>query len=242
MKIPSFREAPSTLKPTAFGSLLAGRVTVPNSPLVESSFRVAPLPMKSVAPEMEMPSNSPWSRATVPATSGSSMPETRVRLTSTVARAYTTSAMANPTVPPMRKVGSVASSCTWAAPREDCFQFRTAPLDTEVRFNWNTNPVPMSFTASTPCNWALPKAPCRPVYLRLEVSGAYAAPDRRPVAVKMPRWRVPPLTPNPTAFGSLPDGRLTVPKAALVESWLRVAPLPMNKTAWVTAMLSRSPW
>ena len=150
--MPSFREAPSTLKPTAFGSSLAGRPTVPNSLLVESSFRVAPLPMKSVAPEMEIPSNSPWSLATVPATSGSSTPETSVRLTSTVARAYTTSAMASPTEPPMRKVGSVASSCTWAAFRAACFQFKTAPLATEVRFNWNTRPVPMSFTASTPCN------------------------------------------------------------------------------------------
>ena len=57
----------------------------------------------------------------------------------------------------------------------------------------------------------------------------------------MPRFKVPPLTLKPTAFGSLLAGILTAPKAALVASWLRVAPLPMNNVACVTAMLSKSP-
>ena len=113
-----------------------------------------------------MDSRSPFNCTTESTESGSSTPLTRVRLMLTVALPNTTSAMLNPTEPPMRKVGSLVPKAT-PAPETACWvQSNTPPPMTELRFNWNTRPVPMSFTASTPCNWALPRAPDRPVYLR----------------------------------------------------------------------------
>ena len=59
---------------------------------------------------------------------------------------------------------------TPAEATDDWVQSRTPPCATDVLFNWNTRFVLMSFTASTPCIWALPKLACRPVYLRTVVS------------------------------------------------------------------------
>ena len=131
--------------------------------------------MKSAAWVMAMDSRSPCNRATVPSTSGSSTPLTTVRLTATVALPSTTSAMLNPTVPPMRKVGSVGPRST-AAPesalvvRLACFQSSTRPPVTEVRFNCSERFVPMILTTSTPCNRAVPKEPSNPVNLRTVVN------------------------------------------------------------------------
>ena len=166
VKMPRSRLPPETLKPTAFGSLAAGSDTLPKSPLFESSLRLAPLPMNSLAWVTAMDSRSPFNCTTGSTESGSSTPLTRVRLMLTVALPNTTSAMLKPTVPPMRKVGSLVPKVTPAPDSPNCVQSRTPPPVTELRFNWKTRPVPMSFTASTPCNWALPKAPERPVYLR----------------------------------------------------------------------------
>ena len=166
VKIPKSRLPPETLKPTAFGSLAEGSATLPKSLLFESSLRLAPLPMKSLAWVTAMDSRSPFNCTTGSTESGSSTPLTRVRLMLTVALPNTTSAMLNPTEPPMRKVGSLVPRVT-PAPETPCWvQSKTPPPVTELRFNWKTSPVPMSFTASTPCNWALPSAPETPVYLR----------------------------------------------------------------------------
>ena len=78
--------------------------------------------------------------------------------------------MLRPTLPPMRKVGSVAFSTTPAEETDNWVQSRTPPCGTEVLFNWNIRFVLMSFTTSTPCIWALPKLACKPVYLRTPVS------------------------------------------------------------------------
>ena len=77
---------------------------------------------------------------------------TWVRATSTTALPYTTSAMLRPALPPIRKVGSDGLRRTAAEDTGVWVQSSTEPLVTEVRFNWSTRLVPMSFTASTPCN------------------------------------------------------------------------------------------
>ena len=210
VKMPRSRLPPVTLKPTAFGSFAAGSATLPKSPLFRSSFRLAPLPMNSLAWVTEMDSRSPLSCTTGSAASGSSTPLTWVRLMATVALPKTTSAMLKPTEPPMRKVGSLLPKVTPALPTADCVQSRTAPPDTELRFSWKTRPVPMSFTASTPCNWALPRAPERPVYLRTLARVVYVEPlAAASRAVKMPSFRDPPFTLKPTAFGSFVAGSPT---------------------------------
>ena len=149
--MPKSSEPPLTLKPTALASLLAGKVTLPKSTLFESSFSEAPLPMKRVAPVMFTAKSEPRSRATVPSTEGSSIPETVVRLRVTLALPNTTSAMLRPTLPPIRNVGSVAFNTTPAEATAAWVQSSTPPCATEVLFNWKTRLVLMSFTASTPC-------------------------------------------------------------------------------------------
>ncbi|NBP24435.1 MAG: hypothetical protein EBU81_07780 [Proteobacteria bacterium] len=165
MKMPRSSETPATLKPTARGSSLAGKATVPKVVLVASASNRAPLPMKILALLMDTPSRSPCSLR-VPASSGSSTPETTERLTSTVALPKTTPAMLRPALPPMRKVGEFGPSATLAEVTSGKPQFSTRPPLTEVRFNWRTMEVPINWTASTPCNWARPREPSKPVYLR----------------------------------------------------------------------------
>ena len=169
--MPNCRLPPLTLKPTAFGSLLSGNVTVPYPVDPATSFKVAPLPMNRAASVMAMDSRSPCNRATMPSSSGSSTPLTTERLTATMALPSTTSAMLRPTVPPMRKVGSVGPRSTPAPERTlvvrpVCFQSSTRPPVTEVRFNWSERFVPMIFTTSTPCNRAVPSEPSNPVNFR----------------------------------------------------------------------------
>ena len=45
--------------------------------------------------------------------------------------------MLRPTLPPMRKVGSAGVNATPAVASGGWVQSKTAPLTTEVRFNWN---------------------------------------------------------------------------------------------------------
>ena len=85
VKMPRSSDPPSTRKPTAVALFGSGRITRPNPVLAEFVSSVAPLPMNKSAPVMRMLSNSPFMRATVPVTSGSSIPVTSVRLTATVA-------------------------------------------------------------------------------------------------------------------------------------------------------------
>ena len=130
--------------------------------------------MNKSAPVMRMLSISPFKRATLPATSGSSTPVTSVRLTLMVALPNTTSAMLNPAEPPIWKVGSVDRRSTAASANgftawKDWVQSNTA-VPVETRFNRKKRSTPMSFTTSTPCNCALPKAPSRPVYFRTVAS------------------------------------------------------------------------
>ena len=231
MKTPRSKLPPDTENPIAVGSLLAGKVTVPNSGFVESTLRRAPDPMKRVASVIAMVSRSPFS-AWAPATSGSSIPLTIERLKSTVALPNTTSAMARPTLPPMRKVASLGDNVMPASAKVVWDQSSTLPPATEVRFMSNRNAVPISLSESTPCNWALPSAACTPVYLR-------TAPAV--FAVSTARFRLPLATLRPTAVGESLGGRTTRPKVALAESRSRVAPLPMNRSAWVTEITNRSP-
>ena len=170
VKIPRSSAPPSTRNPTAVALFSSGKMTRPNPALAELVSSVAPLPMNKSAPEMRMPSNSPFRRATVPETSGSSTPVTSVRLTLMVALPNTTSAMLNPAEPPIWKTGSVdrrstAASASGFTVWKDCVQSNTA-VPVETRFNRKKRSTPMSFTTSTPCNCALPKAPSRPVYFR----------------------------------------------------------------------------
>ena len=104
--------------------MLAGVLTLPKSRLVESVFSEAPLPMNRSAPVTEIPSRSPLS--TPPGTvSGSRIPLTSERLTSMVAEPKTTSAMLRPTLPPMRKVGSVGPRATSTPATGACLQSST---------------------------------------------------------------------------------------------------------------------
>ena len=215
----------------AVGSLLAGKVTVPNSGFVESIFRRAPEPMNRVASVIATDSRSPFNFWVV-ASSGSSIPLTIERLKLTVALPNTTSAMAKPTLPPMRKVGSVGLSAMPASARMDWVQSSTLPSVTEVRFMSRRRAVPINLRASTPCNCALPNAACTPVYLRTTSAV---------VAVSTARFKRPLATLKPTAVGESLGGNTTRPKVPLVESRSRVAPLPMNKSAPVMAITSRSP-
>ena len=125
--MPKSSEPPLTLKPTALASLLAGKVTFPKLTLLESSFNEAPLPMKRVAPVMFTARSEPRNRATVPSTDGSSTPEIVVRLRVMLALPNTTSAMLRPTLPPIRKVGSVAFKTTPAEATAGWVQSRTPP-------------------------------------------------------------------------------------------------------------------
>ena len=125
--MPKSSEPPLTLKPTALASLLAGKVTFPKLTLFESSFNEAPLPMKRVAPVMFTARSEPRNRATVPSTDGSSTPEIVVRLRVMLALPNTTSAMLRPTLPPIRKVGSVAFKTTPAEATAGWVQSRTPP-------------------------------------------------------------------------------------------------------------------
>ena len=104
-----------------------------------------------------------------PVIPGTLTPITELRVTEIVALPSTTSAMLNPTLPPILKVGDVEVSSTLAAARPVWVQSKTVPVLAEILFNWNTNPVPMILTASTPCNCALPRAPSKPVNFRASV-------------------------------------------------------------------------
>ena len=75
---------------------LAGKVTLPKSTLLESSFNDAPLPMNNEAPGMFTAKSEPRNRAVVPSIDGSSTPDTDVRLRLMVALPKTTSAMLRP--------------------------------------------------------------------------------------------------------------------------------------------------
>ena len=162
MNTPRFKEPPLTRKPTAVVLVSDGRFTRPDSAL-----NVAPVPMNNSAPVTATESNSPFkvSEATV-------TPDTWDRPTFTVALPSTTSAMLNPTEPPISKVGSAAPNDTAAAdsglPESvadalPCFQSSTAPLVTEDRFSLNVRFVPTIRTASTPLSSARSNAPVRPV-------------------------------------------------------------------------------
>ena len=173
MKMPRFREASATRKPTAAVSLVAGNVTEPKAPLFGSRFRLAPVPRKRLALVMEITIKSPANTAAA-ASSGSSTPVTAERLTLMTASPKTTSPMLKPTTPPIWKVGSTAvrptaaeasgfdESVTRVLP---CFQSSTW-VPTDTRLSDKVRPVPIIFTAGTPCNWALPKAEVKPVYFR----------------------------------------------------------------------------
>ena len=123
--------------------------------------------MNKLASVIDKVSKSPRSTR-VPASSGSSMPLTELRLMVSVALPKTTSEMLSPMDPPMRKVGSRGLNATAAPERAPWVQSSTAPVATEVLFSWSTRLVPIIWTTSTPCNCALPKAPSSPVYLRTE--------------------------------------------------------------------------
>ena len=159
------RLPPSIAKPTAFGSFGAGKVTVPNPESEETSFKLAPLPMKIRALEIWMASKSPCSTR-VPVSSGSSTPSTVLRLKLSVALANTTSAIARPTVPPICSVGLAGVSVRAAVLNGDWFQSKRLPSATEVRVRVSERLVARILTASTPCNWALPRDACNPVYFR----------------------------------------------------------------------------
>ena len=119
MKIPRSSHPPLTLNPTALESLLAGKATLPKSTLLESSFNEAPLPMNNEAPEIFTARSEPRNRAVVPSTDGSCTPDTVVRESVMLALPNTTSAMLRPTLPPMRKIGSVAFKTTPAEATAD---------------------------------------------------------------------------------------------------------------------------
>ena len=170
VKMPRSSDPPSTRNPTAVALFRSGKITRPNPVLAELVSSEAPLPMNKSAPVMRILSNSPFRRATVPETSGSSTPVTNERLTLMVALPNTTSAMLNPAEPPIWNVGSVARRSTAASTSgftawKDWVQSNTA-VPVETRFNRKKRSTPMSLTTSTPCNCALPKAPSRPVYFR----------------------------------------------------------------------------
>ena len=151
--------------PTAFGSLGAGKVTVPNPESVAFSLRLAPLPMNRRALEIRRASKSPCNTR-APASSGSPTPSAVLRLMSSVALANTTSAIARPTVPPICSVGLVGVSVRAAVLNGDWFQSKRLPSATEVRVRVSERLVARILTASTPCNWALPRDACNPVYFR----------------------------------------------------------------------------
>ena len=89
-----------------------------------------------------------------------------LRLTAIVALPKTTSAMLRPTLPPMRKVGSAGVRLIPTEASPDWAQFITRAPFTEVWFNWNRKAVPINWTASIPCSWALPRAPSSAVNFR----------------------------------------------------------------------------
>ena len=105
MNIPRDRLPPFTLKPTATGSVLPGSVAVPNEALDSSTFRLAPLPMKSRASVISKASRSPRRVFTTPE-SVTVTPPTVLRLRFRVALPSTTSAMLRPIDPPIRNSGS----------------------------------------------------------------------------------------------------------------------------------------
>ena len=173
VKMPRFNEASATRKPTADASSGAGNVTDPKDALFGFRSRLAPVPRKRLASVMEITIRSP-ARTEEAASSGSSTPVTVDRLTWITASPKTTSPMLRPTTPPIWKVGSTAVRATAAEASGleasvtrslPCFQSKTwVPTDTRLRDN--VRPVPIIFTAGTPCNWALPKEEVRPVYFR----------------------------------------------------------------------------
>ena len=170
VKMANRRLPPSMAKPTAFESLGSGNVTVPNPESVDTSFRLAPLPMKIRALEIWMASKSPCSTR-VPPSSGSSTPSTVLRLMLSVALANTTSAIARPTVPPICSVGLVGISVRPALLNVDWVQSNRLPSATEVRVRVNDRLVARILTASTPCSCALPSEACNPVYFRAVANG-----------------------------------------------------------------------
>ena len=101
-----------------------------------------------------------------PVIPGTFRPVAELRATEIVALPSTTSAMLRPTLPPIRKVGDIEVRSTLAAARPAWVQSRTVPVLAETLFNWNTSPVPMILTTSTPCNCALPREPSKPVNFR----------------------------------------------------------------------------
>ena len=120
--------------------------------------------------------------------------------------------MLKATVPPIWKVGSFGPSATLEVESGVCVQSNTTPLVTEVRFSFRYSPVPMSFTASTPCNWAAPRSPSKPVnffgvprLVKLEPS------EDSLEAVNTARSNAPFSTRKPTADGSVSDGNVTIP-------------------------------
>ena len=154
----------------------------------------------------------------VDASSGSSTPETTRWLKSTVALPYTTLAMLNPAEPPICRVGDVLVSVSPAVESEAWFQSNRSPPVTDVRFRPSEKLLRMSFRESTPCSWARPKVPIKPVYLRV------AAPSP---TVRMPSFMLALDTANPTAVGSLLVGKATLPNDSEVASSTSTAPDPI---------------
>ena len=133
---PRLKAPPVTLKPTALASSLAGNDTDP-----EAESNVAPVPMNNVAPVTDTDSSSPFKTAAESSRVGSSTPVSTERLTLTVARPNTTSAMLRPTDPPIWKVGSVGPRSTPALASTllvtaVCRQSNTAAPLTLVWFNF----------------------------------------------------------------------------------------------------------
>ena len=74
--------------------------------------------------------------------------------------------MLKPTEPPIRNVGSAGVRLIPTDVNPDWVQSITRAPVTEVWFNWNFRSVPINWTASIPCNWALPRAPSSAVNFR----------------------------------------------------------------------------
>ena len=120
--------------------------------------------------------------------------------------------MLKATVPPIWKVGSFGPRATFELESGVCVQFKTAPLATEVRFSFRYSPVPMSLTASTPCNWAAPRLPSKPVNFFGVLRWVKFVPSVDCLeAVKTARSNVPFSTRKPTADGFVTAGNVTSP-------------------------------
>ena len=104
--------------------------------------RVAPVPMNKLASVIDKVSKSPL-RTCVPASSGSSIPLTVLRLIVSVALPKTTSEMLSPMDPPIRNVGSLGVKATAAPERAPWVQSKTEPVATELLLSCKTRLVPI---------------------------------------------------------------------------------------------------